>query len=188
MDFKNKYFKLALKTFGMDIVGKIICAVVSVNLTNIFLRFGTAAIILFQLIAFIIYYVPIHSLMWKTANSDINKERFGNVSADKARGFKVAALAMSPYLLFSIIIIILKISGVGFNLLSYRISLVQFLPLFSLVAPKNNNLIEMTFLQTIICSAISMIPVLASHFSYQLGLKNISITEKIIYKKNKSKR
>lgn len=138
-----------------------------------------------QLFIILLLVAFIYSKMWHEGTKDDNAVRFGHMKEDKLKGLKVGLLANVPYVLifaWAFIAFALK-KAVGLSSAIYVIANYYFWPLLNAVWGHVNKPTQywhfaVMFLLLFIVPAIS-------HISYTLGYKEISIGEKLTYKKKK---
>lgn len=137
-----------------------------------------------QVFAFFLFCGLIYPAIWHNGTTDSNLVKFKHKKEDKLKGFKFGAVAAVPNYLFLLFLVIAKLG---------------LFPNFPMALYKLLNSSVYSFIQVIIGSAVAvsqlsawrlallfilplLIPVV-SGISYILGYKNISIGEKLIYKK-----
>ena len=186
--------KLFLKTVAINIMCFFIVVSFSVITTMLF-KSGentklsnsgmTFFLIISQIFTFCITCGLIYPELWNRGTKDGNLVKFKHKDEDKFKGFKIGAVSTVPNYLF---LLLLAIARLGL------------FPKFPMALYKLLNSSVYSFIEVIVGSAVAVselsawrlvllfilpliIPIIAG-VSYILGYKNISLSEKIIYKKN----
>lgn len=139
----------------------------------------------FSLIILIaIIYAPI----WEYGFKDSNLVHLGHRTNDKWRGFKIGLIASIPHALLYLAVLILSGSVLkDFNMSLYKFASSYFFILYDFIFKKSIITAgEVTALQWIFTAIVLLAVPVISGVSYYLGLKEISIGEKLVYK-NKGK-
>lgn len=186
--------KLFLKTVAINLMCFFIVVSFSVITTILFKgdigsklsNSGMACfLIVSQIFAFCFTCGCIYPELWHIGTKDSNLVKFNHKSEDKFKGFKIGAVATVPNYLF---LVFLALARVGL------------FPKFPMALYMLLNSSVYSFIQVIVGSAVAVselsvwrlallfilpliIPAIAG-VSYILGYKNISLSEKFIYKKN----
>ena len=186
--------KLFLKTVAINIMCFFIVVSFSVITTMLF-KSGentklsnsgmTFFLIISQIFTFCFTCGLIYPELWNRGTKDGNLVKFKHKDEDKFKGFKIGAVSTVPNYLF---LLLLAIARLGL------------FPKFPMALYKLLNSSVYSFIEVIVGSAVAVselsawrlvllfilpliIPIIAG-VSYILGYKNISLSEKIIYKKN----
>lgn len=144
----------------------------------------TCFLIVSEVFCFLLLCGFIYPELWQRGTKDSNLVKFKHKNEDKLKGFKIGAVATVPNYLFLVFLVIAKL-GV--------------LPSFPVALYKCLNSSVYSFIQVITGSAVAVsdltawrlallfiLPLLipaVSGISYILGYKNISVGEKLVYKK-----
>ena len=138
-----------------------------------------------QVAGLVVLFAFVHSAVWKIGDSDRNQIAQGNREADKLRGIKIGLLANIPLYVAYLIFIIAKAGLIPGN----WYALFRFInfPLFTLInllyGQSTSTAVGIPWLNVIGGAVVFIILPLFAHIAYTLGLKRISISESIVYKK-----
>ncbi len=126
----------------------------------------------------------IYGVSWMFGNKDSNKVHFGRIKEDKLRGAKIGLIATIPYFLLYIAFLICGL-GVApkFSVVIYKFANCFAFGFVDLICGNNFTAGELAFWQFILLFVLLLIPAIICEVGYILGFKDISISEKIIYKK-----
>ncbi len=138
-----------------------------------------------QIFSICLLTLVIYNNVWKIGTKDNNLVKFNHINEDTLKGFKIGFLTIIPFLILLIIFYIFKDTSFA----NIKISIFQFVyscyyGLINLAVGNSKNLSDLSVLNFIYLFAIQLITPIICGISYVLGYKNISIGEKIIYKKN----
>lgn len=180
MDFKNNYLKPALSLMGGHFLSIVLCFLVFIGL----IRFGENlfAMVIYALVLLLIYSFTIYSTMWTLGHGDLNKQNFNRIKNDKAKGFKVALLALSPILLASLVFFVSEAFSLFDMNVVYRVLNVEILPLILMI----NKTTDYSLLQLIPTVLLSLIPIGLAGLFYIMGNNDYDPIHLIVYKKPKS--
>ncbi len=133
---------------------------------------------LFILIGFIYHY------LWELGAKDCNLIKFGHIKGDNLRGFKIGLIASVPNILFFAAIIIFK-NGLfsGFNMPFYKFIVSYFYSFVELILNGATRAAELSVMQIVALALMLLIIPVIAEIAYLLGLKGISVGDKLIYKK-----
>lgn len=137
-----------------------------------------------QVMCIVLLITFIHSTVWQMGIKDKNLVHTGHKKEDVLKGFKCGILSVIPYTIFWVVLVILK-NGALKELQMSVINLTssQFYSFVQLIVGKAKYLGDLSILQFIAILSLQLIIPVISGISYYLGYKDISIGEKIIYKK-----
>ncbi len=128
----------------------------------------------------------IYGVSWVFGNKDSNKVHFGRIKEDKWRGGKIALLATTPYFLFFITFLICGLGAYEkFSVIIYKFVNCFVFGLIDIICTSNYTAGELAWWQYLLLLLSLFIPAIICEVGYVLGFKDISISEKIIYKKKK---
>lgn len=135
-----------------------------------------------QIIAILLMTGFIYPNVWSLGAKDSNLVKFKHKKEDKLRGLKIGLIAVIPPLVLMIVIFIFgrKI----FNVALFSLIFANFYSLIEVISGGANMLSELAVWQMILMALLLFIAPLISFVAYLLGYKDISIGEKIVYKKN----
>ena len=149
---------------------------------------GQAAfLVIDQLASFVVLIMFIYGEIWHLGTTDNNKVHFGHIKEDKLKGLKIGLLSIIPAYLFNIVLIVFA-SGAypKFALLIYKFMNCS---LFGFVQAAIGNAVyayELTPLNFVLLFAVHLVIPLLCAVAYILGYKEISLREKMIYKKKET--
>lgn len=126
----------------------------------------------------------IYPIVWSFGNKDNNRVHFGRISEDKLRGFKIGLASMLPFFLFFIAFVVFAL-GVyeSFAVILYKFINCYAFGFLDFIIGDAVYVGELKIWQfALIFVALFIVPIIA-HFAYLLGYKDISIIEKLVYKK-----
>lgn len=124
----------------------------------------------------------VYPRMWDIGAKDSNAVHFGRKSEDKLYGLKIGALAMIPNV---IIWAVLMIAGGKLPISIYALSNAG---LYSLIMAVSGGIVKiaaLSFGKKLLVLLLSVIIPALAELAYYLGYKDISISEKLIYKNKK---
>ncbi len=128
-----------------------------------------------------------YSYLWKEGNKDLNLIRFGRAKLDKFKGVKIGLVSVSPYILALIAVFIGK-NGFAKNM---PVILFKYLnaSLFSLIDVVCGDVLYFGGLSVwryiLLLLVLLIVPVFFG-IAYYIGYKDVLISDKLIYKKNKN--
>lgn len=141
-------------------------------------------LIISQVFAFLLLCGFIYPEIWHIGTTDSNLVRFKHKNEDKFKGFKIGAVASVPNYLLLIFLVIAKL-GVFPN---FPLALYKFLnsSVYSFIEVISGGAIAVSELAAWRFALLFVLPLFipaVSGISYILGYKNISVSEKFVYKK-----
>ena len=127
-----------------------------------------------------------YSYAWKEGNKDLNLIRFGRATLDKYKGVKIGLVAVTPYLLTLIALFIGKFSfAKSFPIVLYKYLNGSFFSLIDVICSDTFYFGDLAIWRFILLLLLQLSVPAFLGFAYYIGYKDILITEKIIYKKQK---
>ncbi len=128
-----------------------------------------------------------YSYLWKEGNKDLNLIRFGRAKLDKLKGVKIGLVSVSPYILALVAVLIGK-NGFAKNM---PVILYKYLnaSLFSVIDVVCGDAVyfgELAIWRYILLIFVLLIVPAFFGFAYYIGYKDILISDRLIYKKNKN--
>lgn len=131
----------------------------------------------------------IYGISWIYGNKDSNKVHFGRIKEDKWRGAKIGLLATIPYFLLFIVFLI---CGLGVyekaSAIIYKFANCYAFGFIDMICGSDYTAGMLSWWKFVLLFALLFIPAIICELGYWLGYKDISISEKIVYKnKKKSK-
>lgn len=138
-----------------------------------------------QIIAFLLMVGFIYPSLWSLGAKDSNLVKFKHKKEDKLRGFKIGLIASIPPIILMLIIFIFGRNI--FNVALFALIFANFYSFIEVISGSALMLSELAVWQMVLMILTIFIAPAVSGCAYLLGYKDISISEKIIYKKNKEK-
>lgn len=137
-----------------------------------------------QVVNLIILVMFIYHHLWELGAKDHNSVNFGHKKEDKLRGFKIGLLASVPNIIFFALIIVFK-NGIfsGFNMPFYKFIVSYFYSFVELILGGVTSANELSAMQIIALALLLLVIPVITEIAYLLGLKNISVGERLVYKK-----
>ncbi len=125
---------------------------------------------------------------WHIGTKDSNLVHFNHKKKDLFLGLRAGLIGVAPFILFTLF---LGLAPIKFASV-FPVSIFGFLNswLYSIIIPIANGAFifkELSLLKVILIALIQLLPAAVTTLAYILGFKDISISERFIYKKNKSK-
>ena len=146
----------------------------------------TIFLALTQIINLLILLGFLYTDLWNLGAADANLANFGHKAIDKFRGFKIGLLASVPNIIFFAIMIIFKNGFMsGFNAQMYKFVISYFYSFAELILGGTVALSELTVIKILLFGLLLFVIPVITEISYLLGLKGISLEEKLVYKKEK---
>ena len=128
----------------------------------------------------------LYNELWNLGATDTNLANFGHKSLDKLRGFKIGLLASIPNIIFFAIMIIFKNGFMsGFNAQMYKFAISYFYSFAELILNGATATADLSIFKILILFALILVIPAITEVSYLLGLKGVSLEEKLVYKKEK---
>lgn len=131
----------------------------------------------------------LYPLLWHLGNKDYNRVHFGRIKEDKLRGAKIGLATLIPYFVLYLVLVVFALGAYkSFPLVIYRFVNATFFSLLIGIfgsAATAGDLGIIRMLLTIL--PFAFIPLITGA-AYLLGYKDISITEKLIYKNKKDRK
>ena len=144
--------------------------------------------IIIQLFCIMLTYTFIYPNMWHMGTKDSNLVKFKHKKEDLLKGLKIGAIAVIPFVLTVLFFALAPIKfATNFPISIYRLCCASLYSIISLVTAGKQSFGDINAIQVILLILIQFIPTAIATLGYYLGAKNISVSEKFIYKKNKTK-
>ncbi|MBR6510322.1 MAG: hypothetical protein IKT38_06930 [Clostridia bacterium] len=146
----------------------------------------TAVLLTIQLLCLILTASLLYPEIWHFGFKNLNAVSFKREKEDKLKGLKIGLFAIIPAVIALLFIFITKDNILkGFPIAYYRLANAFSYGFSGLICGDLIYANELNILQYLgMLSLQAIIPIITT-FAYLLGYKNISISEKLIYKKNK---
>lgn len=126
----------------------------------------------------------VYPKLWSIGTADSNLVRFKHKSEDKLKGLKIGAVAVIPQYIVLLCFIAAK-AGLYPKLPAVLLKFINpsFWSLIQLIIGKAASVNELSVISLVLLCLLPLIIPAVACGSYLLGYKNISIGEKIVYKK-----
>lgn len=134
-----------------------------------------------QIVCILLVVMVLYSVLWNAGNKDANRVRFNRITYDKYKGIKVGLIASAPYILFSAAMLLLK----NFPVVMYKLINSVFYIFIQLICGNAVTFGEVGSFKIFILILIQLLFPVFAWVSYQLGYKDIILSDKLIYKKGK---
>ena len=185
--------KLFLKTIAINIMCFFIVVSFSVITTMIFTGTidsklsnsgKTCFLIVSQAVAFCFTCGFIYPELWHRGTKDSNLVKFKHKREDKLKGFKIGVASTVPNYLFLIFLVVAKLGLFPkFPLALYKILNSSVYSFIEVIIGSAVAVSELTVLRLALLFILPLIIPAIAGVSYILGYKNISLSDKFIYKK-----
>lgn len=185
---KQPLIKPALSFLSSHVGGLFMAALLCLALSGLMTGVGLYLCIPLTLL---VYGIPVYGTMWSMGMSDMNKANFGHIVLDRWRGAKLAAIGLSPWILCSVLFLLSKF-GLFYNfVVVYKIINAEVWPAINALHVFAGERVSMylpdfSYGQAVAAALFPLFPVLLAEFAYFLGTKDISLAQKLIYKKQKT--
>ena len=128
----------------------------------------------------------IYPTVWQIGIKDGNLVKFKHQEVDTLKGLKIGLFTIVPALLFLIFLFAAQGITSKIPLALYKLVNSSFYGLIELADGKGVTFGDLSVLNFVFMLVIQFIIPVITHISYILGYKNISIGEKLVFKKNKN--
>jgi len=134
-----------------------------------------------QAISLIVWGALIYAVTWNVGNADAGKNELGNTPIDKMCGLKAGLVAVIPYTVIYLLLVIAKVT----NIIPWAVSLFK---IFNFNCFAFNDMfitggVNSISILELICLALVLLPLpLFAAVGYGLGVNHTMIKEKIVYK------
>lgn len=137
-----------------------------------------------QIFCLLILLSFIYPEIWNIGTKDSNLVKFKHKASDKLKGFKIGAIAVIPSYLLLLLIAVFKVGVMpGFPIALYKFLNSSFYSFIEVIAGSAANVGGMAAWRLVILFILPLIIPAAAGIAYVLGFKNISVGEKLVYKK-----
>ena len=141
-------------------------------------------LIVSQVVAFCLTCAFIYSELWHRGTKDSNLVKFKHKREDKLKGFKIGVASTVPNYLFLIFLVVAKLGLFPkFPLALYKILNSSVYSFIEVIIGSAVAVSELTVLRLALLFILPLIIPAIAGVSYILGYKNISLSDKFIYKK-----
>ncbi len=179
-DKKVSFTRFTLRIFGNSVVGVILSSFFALTLGA--MSDYLLVTILMTFFSLTLYCTLIYSAAWAQGNKDRNYVHYNRLREDFFRGAKAGLWAMLPYVLTSVILILVIVGAISDISFIYRILNIHLLPLINLVLPAGE---PMTWWGIVVVNLYHLLIPVFSGLGYYLGYKDIALGHKLIYKNKK---
>ena len=129
----------------------------------------------------------IYSYIWKEGNKDLNLIRFGRAKLDKFKGVKIGLVSMSPCILFLITVFVGKNSfAKGLPVILFKYLNASMFSVIDIVCGDAVYFSDLAIWRYILLLFVLLLVPVFFGIAYYVGYKDILISDKLIYKKNKN--
>jgi hypothetical protein len=134
-----------------------------------------------QIITLVVWGAFIYVVNWNAGNADADKNELGDTPLDKFRGLKAGLLAVIPFAVSYLLLVIAKLTGT----FSFAVSIFKILN-YNCFAFNNmiiTNGLGSISISELLCLAAVLLPLpIFSAFGYAMGLRHTLLKDKIVYK------
>lgn len=121
----------------------------------------------------------LYGFLWNQGDKEANYIQFKHMEEEKYKGFKVGAFVMILYIALDIVLALCVFDVVNFEFLrAFRIINA---PLYGFMKLVNAGL-EITASEYVFMALMPFVYLLLCGFGYELGVRHISIKERLVYK------
>ncbi len=167
----------ALVTYLISMIASTMLVAIVVSITD-----NIVITVITQILALLITYGGGYNRIWNEGSSDLNRVHYGHTHYDRWKGLKAGLVVMAPFFLFWLVFFICKIAHADI-LFVYK--LINFNILILLNAMFGGAAVPMAELSygSVFAALIPLLVFpLISTAAYQLGYRQVSFMEKLIYK------
>lgn len=137
-----------------------------------------------QIFCLVILLSFIYPEIWNIGTKDSNLVKFKHKASDKLKGLKIGAIAVIPSYLLLLLIAVFKVGVMpGFPITLYKFLNSSCYSLIEVIAGGAVNVGGMAAWRLVLLFILPLIIPAAAGVAYILGFKNISVGEKLVYKK-----
>ena len=127
-----------------------------------------------------------YSYIWKEGNKDLNLIRFGRAELDKYKGAKIGFVAMIPYTLMLLALAIGKASYASkIPVVLFKFINASAYTVLEVICGKAATFGDLAVWRIVLLFALMLVVPIFMGVAYYIGYRDILITEKFIYKKQK---
>lgn len=182
---ENSLLKYVPSLFLRHIGGVILCCIffipASGSLTD------TIGQIIWSVVFLIAYSIPQYVAFWSIGNKDLNAYRFGHIKKDAFKGFKIGLIISIPSFIMAILFILSKFSLFYNFTIPFKFLNAEILPLINLIQ-RSMYMPDFTVPQVLGVAALTLIPSILCGIFYQIGFRDFTPSQWIIYKNEKAKK
>ena len=137
-----------------------------------------------QIIALMLMTGFIYPNIWDLGAKDSNLVKFKHKNEDKLRGLKIGLIAVAPAVI--LMLVIFACGGKLFNVALFAMLFANFYGIIEAVSGSAIMVSDLAVWQMAVMVISLFIAPLIAFAAYLLGYKDVSLSEKLIYKKNKT--
>ena len=189
----NSIPKLGLKMFGSTLYATGFCVVVLIFMSFL-INEGTWGAVLYQFTNLALYTPIIYMAAWRIGAREQNYVHFGHMEEDLWRGTKIGLMAIAPYAV-CLILMVLSRAGILPNLFwLVRFIYAPYVVLFNLLVPNVTagglgvSVEDISYAGIFVASLLQLYVPLVTGLAYRLGYKGVSLYQKLVYQNVKSGR
>lgn len=144
----------------------------------------TGCRIITQILSFIMLLSFTSNSLYKRGFKDANLYRTGNLKEDYLKGFKTGLVANMPFFALFVLTVVLALgTAPQFRTVWYALLNSHFYSAVLWIAGSADTISKLGIMQFVLLFALQLVVPLISGMSYILGFKEISFTDKLVYKK-----
>ncbi len=136
-----------------------------------------------QLLCLILIISFASNSVYKQGFKDANLARTGHIKQDNLKGFKMGAVANIPFFAMFLFAVVFTVIVPNFRVVWYAFLNGCFYPIILVIADGADVVSKLSVLQFVLLFLVQMIVPVISGVAYVLGIKEINITDKLVYKK-----
>ncbi len=180
---KQPLMKPAFQAMGAHVGGILLALIFCFGLARLMTGMGLLFCIPLVLLT---YSVPLYNSLWGQGHSDGNKAHFGHIVLDPWRGAKIALLANLPWIVSGVLFFLSK-CGLFWNFtVIFKIMNAEVWPIMNALHVFAGQEVSMylpsfSWWQVVVCALLPLLPVAVAHLGYSMGVRDISLMEKLMY-------
>lgn len=149
---------------------------------------NTVAMLVAQFLCLMMLCSFVYPKLWQLGASDSNLVHFKHKKEDKLKGLKIGGITIIPAVVLLIVLFTMK-NGIlsEFPVAIYKLLNSSLYGFVEFAAGNAKTFSELSVLNFVLMLASQLVIPIITYISYILGYKNISVGEKIIYKKDNKK-
>lgn len=145
---------------------------------------NNAFLVISQVFNILILIVIVYPVMWKQGFSDRNMSNLGHIKADKLRGFKIGLLSSVPAIIILLIMLSFTLGlNKHFDVSVYKFINGTFYSLSKVIIGNAGTAGEIGILSYLWLALLQLAVPVVAEIGYIFGFNEISIKEKLVYKK-----
>lgn len=188
-DFMKQTFKLSLKLFLYLLFVSLATFMITISFRVIFSESNWAFYLFSQLFSFLIMLMIIWQTVYIVGFRDSNMVRTGHITEDIYKGFKIGAIAQSPWLVLFVVSLICNMRFSFYRIINstYWTFLTALCGAFDSKKAVDLHMLDTGVLGICGSALLLLIIPAISGTVYILGYKGIDLFSKFVYKKRKEK-